>query len=266
MENKEEKVVTKTSGGVKALLVILILALIGTSGFIVYDKLISKDNESKSNTKEETKKEETKKESVKKIDESKEYVYDLEKGESYAIPYINIDSDDAKRLNNEIDLFLEENYFSTKNLATGDYIYILKYEYYINEDILSVIIKLQHSEISQRIYKAFNINKKTGKEITNEEILKNKNITREELNNKLYEIYEQKIENDLSKTDELPSSIKEAVLDETKKIFEETSLDEFELYIGNNNELFVSSKTMNLAGAKYSIKLFNLDTKTMIGD
>ena len=62
MENKEEKVVTKTSGGVKFLIVFLVLALLGTSGFIVYDKFIKKsdntpktEEKSKKETKEETK-------------------------------------------------------------------------------------------------------------------------------------------------------------------------------------------------------------------
>ena len=45
MDNKNEvQVVTKTSGGVKFLIVFLVLALLGTSGFIVYDKFIKKSD------------------------------------------------------------------------------------------------------------------------------------------------------------------------------------------------------------------------------
>ena len=65
MENKEEKVVTKTSGGVKFLIVFLVLALLGTSGFIVYDKFIKKsDNTPKT---EEKSKKETKEPAKKQV-------------------------------------------------------------------------------------------------------------------------------------------------------------------------------------------------------
>ena len=58
-ENNEKVVKTKTSKGVIALLVILILIVIGLSSYIVYDKFISKDNvkEEIKNTKNEEKNE-----------------------------------------------------------------------------------------------------------------------------------------------------------------------------------------------------------------
>ena len=266
MENKEEKVVTKTSGGVKALLVILILALIGTSGFIVYDKLISKNNESKSNTKEETKKEETKKEekkeSVKKIDESKEYVYDLETGESYAIPYINIDSDDAKKMNEDIKVFSEK--FGDKS---SEY-YRLKYYYYTNKNIISVALVFYYDANGLTNSLILNIDKETGKKVSNEEILKAKNINIEELRNKAIEVYESlpTIENDKKFVGHYNDDEKEeyngmTVYEVNKKKFEKMEIDELEIFLNSNNELCAYVGVYLSAGPSGMKEFYNLDTK-----
>ena len=266
MENKEEKVVTKTSGGVKALLVILILALIGTSGFIVYDKFIAKDNESKSNTKEETKKEE-KKESVKKIDETKEYVYDLKSGENYKVPTINIDSEDAKRMNEEIKVFVdyervEEKYGLNSNK--------LEYDYFINNDLISVVVIIVYPANGSKSVKPFNINKNTGREVTNEEILKIKNISFEELKVKIFDTYESIGNNSYLEHDKnTVGHYNEdeynglTVYEANKKKFENLNLEKLELFLNENGELLVSVGVYLSAGPTGRTEVYDIDTKSM---
>ena len=261
MENKEEKVVTKTSGGVKALLVILILALIGTSGFIVYDKFIAKDNESKSNTKEETKKEE-KKESVKKIDETKEYVYDLKSGEYYKIPTINIDSEDAKKMNEEINDFSN---YEKRDEVYNPY-YKFKYHYFTNNDVISVLLVKSGDGEGSIFYKVFNINKLSGKKLSNEEIIKIKGLTLDEVKTKMLEIYEKINSSSLEKAknkeyDELNNEIILNVYETNKKNFEELDLENVEFFLNDKKELCVSFKEYQVAGPKMMYVIYNLDTK-----
>ena len=154
---------------VKFLVFIIVILLIVISGGIGWyfgkeGKLFNNNN-----TVEEVK-------TSKKIDESKDWVYNAEyikenkkiyadsaKTEKYAVnsdkdlvvPYININSEYAKTVNNTIKS-LYDNYYlkygSEKIDSYGDeyknyYHYTLNYETHLNDNILSVIIKLQDMDI-----------------------------------------------------------------------------------------------------------------------
>ena len=111
----------------------------------------------------------------KKVDESKPWVYDADymkenkkiysdskKTEEYAcnsnkdliVPYININSDDAKKINEKIRVLYDEYYEKYgKEKATSYsseykvyYHYNLEYDKYVNDNILSVIITLHEGE------------------------------------------------------------------------------------------------------------------------
>jgi len=119
------------------------------------------------------KKEENK--TSKKVDESKPWVYDADymkenkkiysdskKTEEYAcntnkdlvVPYININSDDAKKVNEKIKVLYDEYYekYGKEKVTPYSseykvyYHYDLKYDKYVNDNILSVIITLHEGE------------------------------------------------------------------------------------------------------------------------
>lgn len=106
--------------------------------------------------------------------------YDLD----VQIPQINIDNEDVKKCNSEI-----KNVFQNKasNILSGNNEYIIykvKYHAYINENILSIIVKanLKEGENPEReIIKTYNYNLETNKIVTLNDIIENKNINKEDI-------------------------------------------------------------------------------------
>lgn len=155
-------------------LLVVVLVLVMVAG-IIGGLLISGNRDKVTNiVNQGTEKREENKAS-KKIDESKPWVYDADylkenkkiyqdsaKTEKYAVnsdkdlvvPYININSDDAKKVNETIKALYEkyyEKYGEEKVTPYGDkikvyYHYGLEYDKYENDNILSVIITLYEGE------------------------------------------------------------------------------------------------------------------------
>lgn len=129
-------------------------------------------------------------------DETKDIVYTSTQGKRAStndydievyIPYINIDNDTIKEYNEEIQEFKEKisNILETKNKNT---IYTVEYGAYIEDDILSLIIKsnLKEGTSAQRvIVKTYNYNLKTNKEVSFKDILSQKEVTEEYAQNRI---------------------------------------------------------------------------------
>lgn len=203
--------------GIVVLVVILILLVLGMGGYLVYDKILSKDEVN--NKKVEQKQPEVKESSI-KIDDSKEYVYDadytynnnqdlnnfksvdasqftnglLQNKLSIAVPYVNINTEDAKKVNTEIlGVFndrmarLEEdiklNNESTDVPQGGIY---LNYVTYYTGDYVSVVIATGNYRTSMPYssYYGYVFNIKTGKLLTTEDIAGVKNMSVDELEQK----------------------------------------------------------------------------------
>ena len=149
---------------------------------------------------------------VKLIDNNKNIVYtnlEIEKSSTnnydvkLNIPYINIDNDTIKSYNNEIQEFVQkyEEILKTKN---QNVIYDVEYNAYIKNDILSVIIKanLKEGESAQRlIIQTYNYDLKQNKEVKLIDVLKLRNINKENMQNKINE----KITNAKRNADDLNS-------------------------------------------------------------
>ena len=149
---------------------------------------------------------------VKLIDNNKNIVYtnlEIEKSSTnnydvkLNIPYINIDNDTIKSYNNEIQEFVQkyEEILKTKN---QNVIYDVEYNAYIKNDILSVIIKanLKEGESEQRlIIQTYNYDLKQNKEVKLIDVLKLRNINKENMQNKINE----KITNAKKNADDLNS-------------------------------------------------------------
>lgn len=264
IENKnEEKVVTKTSGGIKALLIILILALIGTSGFIVYDKFI-KNDDNKVIEKNETNSKNEK--NAKKVDEKKDYVYTLYNGDYYNIPYINIDSSDAKKMNEEIKDFT--NY--EKREESYNLYHKAKYYFYVNDDIISVVLVDAGETPSSIYYKIFNINKKTGNKATNDEILSIVGLSFEEVKTKIMETYEtinaeyiNIAKESITRYDDNNDVISLSVYDANKKYINDLDINEVNMYLSNNSELCIETEEYVIAGPRSVRRVYNLTKKSL---
>ena len=149
---------------------------------------------------------------VKLIDNNKNIVYtnlEIEKSSTnnydvkLNIPYINIDNDTIKSYNNEIQEFVQkyEEILKTKN---QNVIYDVEYNAYIKNDILSVIIKanLKEGESAQSlIIQTYNYDLKQNKEVKLIDVLKLRNINKENMKNKINE----KITNAKKNADDLNS-------------------------------------------------------------
>lgn len=120
---------------------------------------------------------------VKKQDESKDYVVTTyEKRETVSgkyemsvfIPYINIDNDTINQYNNEIKEIFQDKAESILETESQNVLYTVDYQGYIENDILTVIIKSslkQGASAQQLIVQTYNYDLVNNKEITlNDEI------------------------------------------------------------------------------------------------
>lgn len=156
-------------------------------------------------------------------------VYDKITTEKDKVPYINMNNEVSKEINQEID-FIYENYllFSPDGFS---------YKYNISGSILSIIITayVVHPESSHYdiIYKSYNIDLKTSKLLTNNEILKRFKITEEKmkyfLNNKFYNYYKDLYNNGYFTEEQC--SFKEFL--ESKNV--DNLMDDNYFYINNNH-------------------------------
>lgn len=143
---------------------------------------------------------------------------------SYKLPHFNINSDDAKRMNTEIDKDFTE-------LALDDSdVKDVEYEKYTNGDILSLCIKNSMTYNDVVGYTAKNINISTGKEVSNSELVKMAGITENELLEYVKTVLTQKLNEHISKI---------------SSVFDENSLWEYglsEKCYGMNMPMYINEK------------------------
>lgn len=115
--------------------------------------------------------------------------YTTKSGDVSTLPYININSEEVNTLNSQLKGFFDA---SNKEEDTT-----FNYEYNVNGDIVSLRCQYVYDS-SDIIYYQFNINKKTGKIITNEEVLNYYNLTMDDvfsvINNKLEKYRQMRID------------------------------------------------------------------------
>ena len=107
-----------------------------------------------------------------------------EQGENYnidiKIPYFNIKSEEAVKINKEIQSTFKDKFESVRSSKSeNSIIYNVKYKAYINKNILSLVIlsELKEENSNQRIIiQTYNYNLNENKLVTIAEIIKNKNI------------------------------------------------------------------------------------------
>lgn len=204
------------------LIILGVLLIIGLGGYIIYDKFIDKEigNNNNENKVENNNKQEV---FVSKINEDSNWVYDktydykvykngnsnYNNGDGYkaikeiVVPFINIDTQEAKKANKEFEkLFYEavdiynlgaEEYEENLiiNEETPNYWVVRDFDYieYINNDIISVNFVYSYSStfVPKLKYVTYNFDLKTGELVSYEDIYTSLDYKSTTLNQKVEE-------------------------------------------------------------------------------
>lgn len=194
------------------LLITVIVSIIVLTGIIT---LILNNYNPINNNEPEIKQEQVQK----KIDTTKEWVYDADYGfenkilkdqydgrevfyskEELVPPYINIDSEYANAVNNEIKEMYIEEYNKFANIGYGMYYSNIKYGYFYNDDVLSVAIlnKTGLLDAGAKLkYTIYNINLNTLDKASLEDCYKAAGYTsKEQLDSSIESTITREIENE----------------------------------------------------------------------
>lgn len=234
---------------------ILIIALFGLSGCGT-----DNTNEASEPVPENKTLNEVTEQQITKIDEEKEIVYSVfDKEYDYfdektqvEIPAFNINTEEIKELNSKIEEEYQEVAEANEEFGATE----VTYEYYVNDDIVSLVITKTYLEASQITYEVYNVNQKTGTVLEKEDILTAKNITVDD--------YEVEIAKQISaKFEENTAAFKEMggyeELKEKNNSKENCSLENTEVYINEEGKLSYIANVYSLAGADKYQTIFDYE-------
>jgi len=200
---------------------------------------------------------------VKKLNASKDIVYTsfnaTSSEYSFELPTINIDSADAQEMNAKI----QSDYMPKIDDAQSSgmsYILYIKYDFYVNDNILSLVIDLAISANNEHHYDVYNLDIYTGKTIDNTDLLKYKNIDEASFLNTLTELYKNKF-------DALVGANKKIAGDFYTEQYDKT-LDasncniQTPMFLNSNNIICVVAKIYAIAGGDFYYYILNTDTNS----
>ncbi len=186
-------------------LIFFILLSLALGCYIFYDKFYQKENNNPTDS-QVVEKEEPKEELVKKINSSKYWIYDADykkdvladsyviNGPIYAedikVPFINIDSNYASRTNQEIkkvfDIAIDAYNEGIQNELTW---VDIDYQKYIDNDMVSTALwySIKETAVVNPNYYTYNIDLKTGNEMSFEEVYQKCGFTKDNIDNKVKE-------------------------------------------------------------------------------
>ena len=178
-----KRVDKKNNSGLIVLVIVLFLLVLGLGGYIIYDKVLSNKTLEGNNTNSNNQDSST---VTLKADSAKDWVYDadynlptnkesyygfsdhsrLVKASDLIVPYININSSDATKANQEIYKLYEQliNTFN-ENLKEEIWFTTVKYSTYVNNNIISVLITTETAGTDVPLYEyyTYNFNLENGK-------------------------------------------------------------------------------------------------------
>ena len=219
--------------------------------------------EAQENTKEKNTKEEYKKVELKIDKENKELVYTAfeDKEYGYNLPYINIDSEDVKKINDEIASIYVPIMEEQLNLGGSSVdLFSVEYNFYVNDNILSLCIKDAWPN-DQHNYDIYNVDINTGKRLDSKAIIAAKNKTESEF---LGKVKEKCINDFLERYGDRESNVnnytnnadseeeKEKRIKEYDDIWNKTNADEnyttdLPMYLDYNNNICVIARVFSFA-------------------
>ena len=189
---------------------------------------------------------------VKKIDENKDIVYtNYENTDKSAnnyemnvnLPYINIKNQSVQDYNENIKNIFQAKAEEVLKSTNSNVIYTVKYEAYIENNILSLIIysDLKQDASAQRIIiQTFNFNLETNKELTLEDIIKIYELDEKTVQDKI----DNEIKNEEKKAEDLKALGYNVFTRDTKSdMYKIKNATEF--FVHNNNLYFMLMEMIN---------------------
>lgn len=247
----EEKKSIKSSLGIVICIIIIVLLVALVGMWYHYNKPTSTNN----NTLET---EEIANKRINKIYEDKEIVYTTSINYSneytYDLPCININSEEVATINAKI----QGEYIASMGISQ------VKYEKYINNNVLSLVITTSYPNDVNN-YQVYNIDIYTGKQVFNSELLNIKNIQEKVYLNQLENLYKEKFislygteEEYIEGMKNAPANWTEEELEQKAKEYKEQfnktiSIENYSMktpiFLGNNGKINVVATIYSLAGA-----------------
>lgn len=188
----------KKNTGLKVLVITLSVLVVSLLGYIIYDKILNNNKEIETNNEVTNR--------VSKLDDSKYWVHDanynlpttkesyyggsdhtkLIKASDLVVPYININSFDATKKNQEIYKLYEELIAKfNANLKGEIFFTLVEYQTYISNNVLSIVIRTESAgtDIPLYEYYTYSFNLNTGNLLTYEETYKMVGFTANDIDN-----------------------------------------------------------------------------------
>ncbi|MBR3134502.1 MAG: hypothetical protein IKG56_03485 [Clostridia bacterium] len=215
---------------------------------IVVDKDTSKNNVEVNETKVVDKNEKT---TVVKIDNSKEWVYDIKNPNDNIIPLINVDSKDIEMINKEI----AEKYKDVKE-EDGDF--GMEYKYFVNDKIVSLVIKRKFPN-DVVYYSTYNINLTSGKNISNLELVHSKDILETEYLKKIESLYKEETDEYYSIMKKNKMEINESGESFNSELKNASCSINAPMYLDENGKVNVVVRVPSIAGAAEYQRIINTD-------
>ena len=254
------------------IIVLLVIALVGMYYYYNHNKsnthdvnsgVVEKVENNINNEISETK--------VNKLDENKDIVYasfsKYSSEYSYSIPYINIDSADAKKINDEIESYykpLVEEEIKNESEGLSVIMYNVKYNSYVNNNILSLIVSCENPNDCIG-YKVYNLDIYKGTIISNDDILNMKNLSETKFLGLLKEIYEKEFVSSYGTKEAFINNLKNAPVGWTESEIQEQikgyesrlnktiSSDNYSIktpiFLNENGEICIVGTIYSMAGA-----------------
>lgn len=175
----------------------------------------------------------------------------------YKIPQVNIDSKDADFINKEILSDFEKIYIEDKktnddksNINSCVSFTQINYKYFINKDILSLVVYTIYD--NKYNYYTYNINIKNGVSIYNTDLLEYYDLNEDSFKEKLVSIFS-KIENEMNETNN-------ELFNNNITSIKDTSLDKYNMYLDKKGILNVIYKKY---GNTYA-EIINIDYESYV--
>lgn len=183
---------------------------------------------------------------------------------SYKIPKININSSDVTKINNEIDEKITSEAKKAVSAINdgGIWLYKIFYNYYINDNILSVVIEMDFDNDVTGFY-VYNIDKNTGKRINNKDIISKKGMTTKQFEEKLINAVKNKFVSgygDINDWGATQGTTKNQYQEQYNKTISASNCnaDIQMMYLDENGKINVVAKIYSLAGAESYYHIVNI--------
>ena len=206
-QERSKKVETsKNNHGIIVFLIFFILLSLALGGYIFYDKFYQKENANPTES-QPIEKEEPKEELVNKINNSKYWIYDADYekdvlsdfynvGSIYKyvddikVPFINIDSSYAYKANQEIKKVFDKAIDAYNEGVQNELTWVdIDYQKYIDIDMVSTALwySIKATGVVNPNYFTYNIDLKTGEEMSFDEVYQKCGFTKDNIDNKVKE-------------------------------------------------------------------------------